>query len=215
MSAQHESLPNRMVERLVVYRRHLRQWLGEGRMRVYSHDLAKLEDVTPAQVRRDLMTIGYTGSPAKGYEVEGLIEHISTLLDAGSIGGFALVGAGHLGRAILDYLARRHPEYQVVAFDVNPEKAGRITHGCRCYLIDELETVLAEHPMRVGVITVPAEAAQDVATRLVAAGVRGLLNFAPVRLQVPDSVVVEDADIALLLEKVAFFARMGRVEERE
>ncbi len=209
-----EPLPNRMVERLVAYRRHLRQCLGEGRTQIYSHELARLERVTPAQVRRDLMTIGYTGSPATGYGVEGLIEHLAGLLDTRSIGGFALVGAGHLGRAILDYLARQHPEYQVAAFDINPEKTGRITHGYRCYMIDELERVLAECPMRVGVIAVPAEAAQDTAIRLIAAGVSGLLNFAPVRLHVPDSVFVEDADIALLLEKVAFFARAGRSEEK-
>ena len=212
MPSQRKVLPERVVERLVAYRRHLHQWLGEGQTRIYSHDLARLEKATPAQVRRDLMTIGYTGSPAKGYEVKGLVDHIAELLDTRSIGGFALVGAGHLGRAILDYLARRQPDYHVAAFDVNPEKGGRITHGCRCYMIDELEQVLAEYPMRVGVIAVPAEAAQEVATRLIAAGVQGLLNFAPVRLRVPDSVFVEDADIALLLEKVAFFAGTGRSE---
>ena len=202
-----------MVERLVVYRRHLRLWLEEGRQRVYSRDLAQLEDVTAAQARRDLMTIGYTGTPAKGYDVAGLVAHIDTLLDTKSIGGFALVGAGQLGRAILAYLARQHPEFHVVAFDVNPDKAGRVTGGCRCYLLDELEQVLRQQPVRVGVITVPADAAQEVANRLIDAGVRGLLNFAPVRLTVPPGVFVEDADIALLLEKVAFFSRGHRTEE--
>jgi redox-sensing transcriptional repressor len=210
-----DNLSEHVVERLIAYRRYLHQWLAQDRARIFSHDLAKPGGVTPAQVRRDLMTIGYTGSPAKGYDAEGLLAHIASLLATRLAGGFALVGVGHLGRAILDYLARQHPEYHVAAFDVNPDKAGGVTHGCRCYLLDELEQVLAQQPTRVGIITVPADAAQDVATRLVEAGVGGLLNFAPVRLRVPAGVYVEDVDIALRLEKVAFFARAIQPKETQ
>ncbi|HBO44803.1 MAG TPA: redox-sensing transcriptional repressor Rex [Planctomycetaceae bacterium] len=210
-----DALSEHAVERLIAYRRHLRQRLMQGCDRIYSHDLAKPEGVTPAQVRRDLMTIGYTGSPARGYDAKGLITHISSLLDARSVGGFALVGVGHLGRAILDYLARQHPEYKVAAFDVNPDKAGGVTHGCRCYMLDEMKQVLTQQSMRVGIVTVPADAAQDAATRLVEAGVCGLLNFAPVRLRVPARVYVENVDIALRLEKVAFFALASRPKETQ
>ena len=215
MPDRDQILSERTVERLVAYQRHLRHWLTQGQEQIFSHDLARLEEVTPAQVRRDLMTIGYAGSPAKGYDAEGLVAHISSLLNTQSVGGFALVGVGHLGRAILDYLARQHPEYSVAAFDVNPEKTGRVTHGCHCYMLDELGRVIAEQPIGVGIITVPADAAQDVATRLVDAGVHGLLNFAPVRLRVPAGIHVEDIDIALRLAKVAFFARASRSEAAE
>lgn len=208
-------IPSRVIERLSAYRRHLRRWLGDGHARIYSHDLASLEGATPAQVRRDLMTIGYAGSPAKGYDVEGLIAHIEALLVPNTQAGAALVGVGHVGGAILDYFGGRHSEHRILAaFDIHPDRVGRVVHGCRCHPITQLEDILREDPVLVGIIAVPAEAAQDVAERLVRAGVTGLLNFAPVRLRVPPHVFVEDVDISLSLEKVVFFARQ-RVQRRE
>ncbi len=209
-------IPVRMVERLSAYRRQLRRWVAEGRTRIFSHELGALVGGTPAQVRRDLMTIGYTGSPARGYEATGLIARISELLDAPTRQGIALVGVGYLGRAILNYFGRTHPDLPILAaFDVAPEKIGRVLDGCRCYGMHELEHVLAEQPVTVGILAVPVEAAQGVADRLIQAGVRGLLNFTPTRLRVPPEVYVEDVDIAVSLEKVAFFARhgAGRTEE--
>lgn len=208
-------IPSRVIERLSAYRRHLRRWLADGHERIYSHDLARLEGATPAQVRRDLMTIGYAGSPAKGYDVEGLIEHIDGLLSPNTQAGAALVGVGHVGGAILDYFGGQHPEHRIVAaFDVHPDRVGRVIHGHRCHSANDLEAVLAETPALVGIIAVPADAAQEVADRLVRAGTTGLLNFAPVRLRVPPHVFVEDVDISLSLEKVVFFARQ-RVQRRE
>jgi len=202
------NLPIRVVERLIAYRRHLRWWLADGRTRIYSHELAAMNGVTPAVVRRDLMTIGYTGSPARGYDAAGLIEWIGKRLDCPRREGVALVGLGSLGRAILNYFTGFHPELPIVAaFDVAPDKVGRMIDGCRCYATTEMEGVLKERPVTVGIIAVPVEAAQDVAERLIQAGVRGLLNFTPVRLHVPPDVYVEDVDIAVSLEKVAFYAR--------
>lgn len=208
-------IPDRVIERLSAYRRHLQRWIQEGRERIFSHDLALLEGVTAAQVRRDLMTVGYTGSPAKGYDVAGLIDHITGLLAPGAAGGIALVGVGHIGGAILDYFSGRQPGYRIVAaFDAHPDKVGRVVHGHRCYDVREMAAVLESQPALVGIVAVPVEAAQDVAERLVRAGVRGLLNFAPRRLRVPPEVFVEDVDIALSLEKVAFFAAI-RADRRE
>lgn len=201
-------IPPRMIERLIDYRRHLRRWHGQARTRIYSHQLAALAQVTSAVVRRDVMTIGYTGSPAKGYDVGGLINRISRILDPQGRPGVALVGLGSLGRAILKHFAQLHPELRfVAAFDVSPEKVGRIIDGCRCCSAAELESVLEREPVLVGIITVPSEAAQETAERLVRTGVRGILNFTPVRLHVPPAVYVEDVDIAVSLEKVVFFAR--------
>ncbi|MGD8451753.1 MAG: redox-sensing transcriptional repressor Rex [Phycisphaerae bacterium] len=201
-------IPVRIVERLCAYRRHLRRWLDQGRARIYSHELASLHNVTPVLVRRDLMTIGFTGSPARGYDVAGLIARIDELLDPADNEAIVLVGLGYLGRAILKYLSRVHPELPVVAaFDVAPEKVGRIIDGCRCYSASEMEDILRAGPVSVAVVAVPIDAAQDTADRLVRAGVRGLLNFTPVRLHVPPDVFVEDVDIAASLEKLVFFTR--------
>lgn len=211
------NLPIRVVERLIAYRRHLRWWLADGRTRIYSHELAAMDGVTPAVVRRDLMTIGYTGSPARGYDAAGLIEWIGKLLDCPRTEGVVLVGLGSLGRAILNYFTGIHPELPIVAaFDIAPDKVGRVVDGCRCHHPSEMEAVLREQPVTVGIIALPMDASQDAADHLIRCGVRGILNFTPVRLRVPPEAYVEDVDIAVSLEKVAFYARTqaNRLEAR-
>lgn len=198
----------RMLERLSAYRRLLNQLLVEHRERIYSHELGHLAGATPAQVRRDVMTIGFTGSPARGYDVAGLLQRIGELLDPQSELRVALVGVGYLGRAIIDYFSGRNPHYPVVAaFDVSPEKVGRVVHGVRCHHVDDLEHVAAEQHVDIVIIAVPSAAAQEVANRAVRAGIHGILNFAPATLHVPPDVHLEDVDLAATLEKVAFFAR--------
>lgn len=198
------------IARLSVYRRLLTELRGERVETVYSHQLAALAGATAAQVRRDVMNVGYQGSPTRGYAVEGLLERIAGVLDAPEGQRAALVGVGNLGRAILTYFAGRRPNLRIAAaFDVDPEKVSRVLHGHRCHSIAELEDVVRSLGIDVGIITVPAGEAQRVADALMQAGVRGLLNFAPVRLRVPPDVHAENVDISVLLEKVAFFARHG------
>jgi redox-sensing transcriptional repressor len=205
---------NKTIGRLSLYRRLLNSLQSEGVRNVYSHQLANMAGCTAAQVRRDLMAVGYSGSPTHGYEVARLIESIREFLDAPGGQGVALVGVGNLGKAILAYFAGRRPNLQIVAaFDSDPYKVDRVIHGCRCYPIEKLSEVVREKDIRVAVITVPAGAAQAVAEQLVQAGVRGLLNFAPVRLRVPPNVHIEDIDMTMSLEKVAYFSRRGAVEK--
>jgi redox-sensing transcriptional repressor len=164
--------------------------------------------VTAAQVRRDLMTISFTGSPAKGYEVEKLHGAVSDILGPAGSESIALVGVGHLGRALLAYFLGRRPEIVVgSAFDVDPDVVGTEIAGCVVRPIEEIETVLAEHPALVGVLAVPRGQAQTLTDRLIACGVTGILNFCPVRIQVPAGIHVEDVDIATSAEKALFFAR--------
>ena len=204
-------LPVRMVERLSSYRRHLRFWSADDKRRIYSHELGALVGCTPAQVRRDIMTIGFTGSPARGYEVSGLVDKINTILDPPVRETMVLVGLGYLGRAVLKYLSTTHPDLPIAAtFDIAPEKIGQVYDGCRCYSSAELDQVVPQEHAAIGIITVPAESAQSVADGLIRAGIRGILNFTPVRLRVPPEVFVEDVDISVSLEKVAFFARTKR-----
>jgi redox-sensing transcriptional repressor len=120
------------------------------------------------------------------------------------------VGVGNLGKAILSYFAGRRPNLQIVAaFDNDLYKVNRAIHGCRCYAMEHLYEVAQAQGIRLAIITVPAQAAQDVADALVQAGIRGILNFAPVRLRVPPHMYVEDIDMTVSLEKVAYFARQG------
>lgn len=206
---------DRTIERLCSYRRALLRRLEAGSERVFSHDLAVDLHVTAAQVRRDLMTIGVTGSPAKGYAIAGLLERIGEILDPPLGDGAVLVGAGHLGRALLAHFAvRRAPLSIVAAFDRDPERCGTMLHGCRVHPMEDLPTVLAKLNVSVGIVAAPAESAQGVANLLAANGIRGLVNFAPVHLHVPDGVHVENVDITVSLEKTAYFAR-ERCEQRE
>jgi redox-sensing transcriptional repressor len=201
-------ISDRTIGRLSLYRRLLNNLLAEGTQNVYSHQLAALAGGTAAQVRRDMMAIGYTGSPKRGYDVRELIESIGSFLDTPRTQGAALVGIGNLGRAIMSYFAGRRPKLTIqAAFDNDPYKINRVILGCRCYAVAELSAVVRDGDLKVGIITVPASEAQNIADMLVRAGVRGILNFAPVRLRVPPGVYVEDIDMTMSLEKVAYFAR--------
>ena len=204
------TVSERTIGRLSLYRRLLNTLRAEGARNVYSHELAELAGSTAAQVRRDLMVVGYSGSPGRGYEIAGLLESLREFLDAPGGQGVVLVGVGNLGKALLAYFAGRRPNLRIVAaLDNDPEKTGRLVHGCRCYPLEKLAGVIRRHGIRLAVITVPASAAQEVADRLVRAGVRGLLNFAPVRLHVPSGIHIEDIDMTTSLEKVAYFAHRG------
>jgi redox-sensing transcriptional repressor len=200
------AIPVNTLGRLSLYRRLLLEQLALGARQVYSHQLASLAVSTPAQVRRDLMTIGFGGSPRKGYAIQELVETINGVLARSVETAVALVGVGNLGRAILAYYANRQPVRFAAAFDRAPEKAGRILHGCRCYLIDQMADIIARDQIHVGVIAVPASEAQSVADQLVLAGVKGILNFAPVRLRVPAGMYVEYVDLMMALDKVAYYA---------
>ncbi len=204
-----------VVGRLSTYRRILLEHKAAGKNRVFSHELAELGGFTPAQVRRDIMTIGYNGSPARGYEVAGLIERIGQVLDCPGGSSFALVGAGHLGQAVLAYFNGRNPYLRIdVAFDADPQKVGQRFHGILCRSIDDMEEVVRQRDIRMAIIAVPAPVANEIAGRLVAAGVNALLNFAPTRLAVPEGVYVENVDITVSLERVAFRSRVNAAESR-
>jgi redox-sensing transcriptional repressor len=205
-----------VVVRLILYRRILRDLAFSGTSYVFSHQLAALADVTPEQLRRDLMNVRYEGSPTRGYEVVVLEECIGAFLDPPSTQAVALVGVGNLGRALFAYFLGRRPLLQIVAaFDIDPAKVDRMINGCPSYHISEARTVMRERGINVAMIAVPAAAAQSVADTLVEAGVRSLLNFADVRLRLPPDVYVEHIDIGVTLEKVAFFARRPAGVERE
>ena len=199
---------DKTVARLSAYRRVLSALAAKGNVNVYSHQLAKAAGATPAQVRRDLMCVGYTGSPNKGYDIAALTESITEFLDGPTVQPIALVGVGNLGRAILAYFAGRNLNLRITAaFDKDPEMPGRVFHGCRCYSIADAPTIIPREGIRTAILAVPAKEAQLVADILLAAGVKGILNFAPAHLRVGLDVCVENMDFTISLEKVAFFAR--------
>ncbi len=206
--ASREPAPEPTIERLSQYRRVLEMALREGKAQIFSHQLAKLAGATAARVRRDLMVVSLAGSPRHGYGTAALIEAITSFLLGGQQERRAvLVGLGRLGRAMLSYFVTRRPGFGIVAaFDTDPARVGRVIEGCRSYPLDELGWRVAELGTTVAIIAVPAEAAQGVADLLVRAGITGIANFAPISLDVPPHVFVENVDLTMSLEKVAYFA---------
>ena len=182
--------------------------LRDGAKQLFSHQLAKLAGATAAQVRRDLMVVNLVGSPRHGYDIAALAGAIAAYLHGGQEGRRAvLVGLGRLGRAMLSYFVSHRPGLSIVAaFDTDPAKVGHIVEGCRSYPLDELTARVTELGVPVAIVAVPADAAQGVADVLVRAGVTGIANFAPVSLDVPPTVFVENIDLTVSLEKVAYFA---------
>ncbi len=200
-------IPTNTIARLSLYRRLLLELAATGASQVYSHQLASLAVSTSAQVRRDLMTIGFSGSPRRGYAIHDLVGAISEVLARSVETHVALVGVGNLGRAILAYYASRQPWVRfTAAFDSDADKTNRVIHGCRVYPMDQLESVLAREAIRAAVIAVPAPEAQAVTDRLVLAGIRSFLNFAPVRIHVPTGTFVDNMDMSTALDRVAYYA---------
>jgi redox-sensing transcriptional repressor len=200
-------IPVNTIGRLSLYRRLLLELAASGMRQLYSHQLAALAISTPAQVRRDLMTIGFSGSPRRGYAIHELVDAISAVLARSIETSVALVGVGNLGRAILAYFPNRQPWVRfVAAFDNDPDKIDRVINGCRVHAIDQVEDVIRREGIRGAVVAVPAADAQAVADALVIAGVKSILNFAPVRLRVPTGVFVDDMDMTTALDRVAYYA---------
>jgi len=204
----------KVVARLSLYRRLLASEAAGGARHIYSHQLATRAGVSAEQVRRDMMAVGYNGTPIRGYCIAELMNCIDGLLDAAQGQNAAIVGLGNLGRAITVYSAGRWPKLSIVAaFDHDPAKVGQVINGCTCYQDADIPRIVAERNIRVAIVAVPASEAQKVADSLVEAGVKGILNFAPARLRVPPDVYVENMDVAVSLEKVAYFARQAPVRK--
>ena len=202
-------ISQKTVGRLSLYRRLLANLQADGATSIYSYQLAELAGGTAAQVRRDLMVVGYAGNTKRGYDVADLAKSIGSYLDDPAGQRVCLMGVGNLGRALLAFFSGRRRLLSIVAaFDIDPEKVDRVIHGCRCHGVNRIPEVVKAEGITVGIIAVPAAHAQDTADLLVRAGLKGLLNFAPTPLHVPEDVYIEDIDMTMSLEKVAFFARL-------
>jgi redox-sensing transcriptional repressor len=198
------------VGRLSRYRRLLESLRATGTTSIYSHQLAHLAGVSATVVRRDLMVIGYTGSPNRGYEVETCLASIKRFLVGASRQEIALVGVGRLGMALLAHFSEYRPMLHITAgFDSNPEICGTSISGCPIHNISELGRVVRERGIRVGVIAVPPAMAQEIATALVDAGILSIVTFTAGALQVPEEVFVDYLDITSALESAAYFAQEG------
>jgi redox-sensing transcriptional repressor len=198
------------VGRLSLYLRRLEALLREGAVTVSSGALGEALGVTDAQVRKDLAYLGSLGHPGVGYDAPELIAAIRHALGIDREWRAALVGVGNLARALLRYHGFADRGFRIVAlFDADPAKVGQRVDGLEIHSPDEMARVAAARGVELGVLTVPAEAAQATAEALAAAGVRGILNFAPAVLRLPAGVSVASVDLTVQLEQLAFLVHVG------
>lgn len=202
-------LPDKTIERLSMYRRNLMISLKQGKQFIFSHEIAHSLHITPVQVRRDIMLIGYTGTLRKGYDVRELIDLIGSIIDSDNGKNVAVIGIGNLGKAIISYFNGKRSKLRIIAaFDADPEKTGRLYAGVKTYPMNLLEEIIKKENISIGIIVVPGEKAGEVAERLVTAGVTGILNYTPRSLNVPSHVYLEEYDMITSIEKVAFHSKM-------
>lgn len=191
--------------RLSLYLRCLEGWHRDGVQKVSSRQIAEALGISDAQVRRDLTVLGSLGQPGVGYTTANLIAAIRQAMGIDRNWVAVLVGAGNLGRALLHYRGFGQKGFDIAAlFDADPTKIGQEIDGLKVHSLDELSGVVAGERAELGILTVPGEAAQAVAERLVEAGIRGILNFAPVVLRLPNAVRLVNVDFTIQLEQLAF-----------
>ncbi len=193
------------VGRLSVYLRLLNEFAEDGVATVSSEDLARRVGTTAAQVRKDLSFFGTFGKRGLGYSVPELERELRSILGLGRRWRVALVGAGKIGQALFGYQDFRRQGFHIEAvFDADPAKVGTRLDGVEVLAERELERELGERGIEIVIIAVPASAAQGVVDRVVRAGVRGILNFAPTRLRVPEDVSLKTVNMALEMEGLSY-----------
>lgn len=198
------TLPEATVVRLHHYRRVLGELSELETETVSSEDLARAAGVNSAQVRKDLSFLGSQGTRGVGYDVERLRESLATALGLDREWRVLLVGIGRLGEALASYRGFRDGSYTIVGLvDADPSRIGRAIAGRTVEAVDNLERIVAGRQVDLAMVAVPSEAAQEVADRLVAAGVRAILNFAPSHMEVPPGVIVRRVDLATELGVLA------------
>jgi redox-sensing transcriptional repressor len=206
-----EPRPSRAsVARLSLYLRCLEGFRRENVPTVSSSQLGEALGVTDAQVRKDLAYLGNLGQPGIGYATQDLIAAIRAALGIDREWSTALVGVGNLARALLRYRGFPEQGFRIVClFDADPAKIGQQVDGLTVHSVAQIGTVVPASGAELGLLTVPVEAAQQVADELVAAGIRGVLNFAPTVLRLPRHVSLVSVDLAVQLEQLAFLVQMG------
>lgn len=198
-------IPPPVVWRLSLYLRELQALAGEGVEKISSRKLADGLHATDTQVRKDLAYFGQFGRPGVGYRVAELIRRIREILKTDKVRPVVVVGAGDLGRALLRHKGFLVKGFSLVAaFDISAKLVGTTAGGVQVRHIDELREFLQQSDIRLAVLAVPPQTAQDVCNLLCESGIQGILNFAPISISAPKSVTVRQVDLTAELEQLSF-----------
>lgn len=199
------TIPRKTIYRLSVYFRCLQRLKNNGIDTVSSEALARAAGVKPTQLRKDLAHFGQFGTRGLGYDVSQLEQMISDVLGNQTLQPVVLIGAGNLGSALLAYGGFAQEGFEIVAaFDVEPARH-RARGPVEILPMERLETVIRDRSVRMAILCVPASVAQEIANRLFAAGIGGILNFAPIVIHAPEDVMVNNVNLAIELENLSYF----------
>ena len=203
-----KKIPRATAKRLPLYYRYLKYLFSSGKKKVSSADLSEAVKIDSATIRRDFSYFGALGKRGYGYDVEDLMNFFSKQLNQEQLTHVALIGVGHLGRALLNYNFQSQNSIRISAgFDIDEDMVNTIYEGVPIYHRDELKEQVETQKFEVAIIAVPGPGAQEIADDLAEAGVKGIMNFTPLRLSVPDTVRVMNVDLSNELQSLIYFVQ--------
>lgn len=201
-----QNIPKATAKRLPIYYRYLNMLSDAGKKRVSSNELAETVKVDSATIRRDFSYFGALGKRGYGYDVENLLEFFKKTLNQDKLTNVALIGVGNLGHALLNFNFHKSNNVRInAAFDINEEITGTIQSGVPIYPMEDMKEQLKIQQIEIVILTVPANVAQGVTNDLIEVGVKGILNFTPLRISVPESVLVQNVDLTNELQTLIYF----------
>lgn len=200
------SIPDIVISRLPVYLRALERLAQDGHEVTSSHELGKHLGISSAQIRKDLSHFGGFGKQGTGYKIKFLTEQLRQVLKVEQEWEIALVGAGDLGSAVARYKGFAYRGFRIsYIFDAAPDKVGKHIGSYDVYPMERMQEIIRQKRIKLAMIAVPAESAQRVADLLIEAGVRAILNYAPINLNVPDDVHVQYIDPVIHLQRMTYY----------
>lgn len=201
-----QNIPKATAKRLPIYYRYLNMLSDSGKKRVSSNELAEAVKVDSATIRRDFSYFGALGKRGYGYDVENLLEFFKKTLNQDKLTNVALIGVGNLGHALLNFNFHKSNNVRInAAFDINEEITGTIQSGVPIYPMEDMKEQLKIQQIEIVILTVPTNVAQGVTNDLIEVGVKGILNFTPLRISVPESVLVQNVDLTNELQTLIYF----------
>lgn len=201
-----QNIPKATAKRLPLYYRYLQFLRDSGKLKVSSTELSEAVQVDSATIRRDFSYFGALGKRGYGYDVPALLDFFARILNEDSLTNVALVGVGNLGNALLKYQFHQNNNIRIsAAFDIREDMIGRIVDGIPVYSMEDLHEQIKVQQIEIVILTVPAEVAQEIVDELVKAGVKGIMNFTPIRISTPSHVQVQSVDLTNELQTLIYF----------
>lgn len=209
-------IPKATTKRLPLYYRYLIILNDEGKEKVSSTELSEAVQVDSASIRRDFSYFGALGKRGYGYDVKNLLTFFKKILNQDTLTNVALVGVGNLGHALLNYNFKRSNNIRIsCAFDINKDITGKILSGVPVYDMSELKKQLSDQQISIAILTVPSTAAQKTADDMVEAGIKGIMNFTPIRLSAPSNIRVQNVDLATEFQTLIYFLNSDKSDKTD